>query len=528
MEKMGVDEIKQFRTHSEPILRQMLLMIAEVIREEIVEKINKSQGFGLLTDEVTDIPNTAQLITFAKYYNKEKGDAETCFIGLSDLLAESEDTSANAQSIFNSLVALVKDRLQLKLQDLKAFGSDGAAVMTGRKEGVAARLKSLPSCKTMLNIHCICYRLALACSDTGDELSCVKDFEHTMMQLWKFFKNSSKILKVYIKVALKCNTLDIISKRKKRKFVKRVKRAVTTRWLSLHASVDSVFTEYVGLVNTLRVLKDDPASGPMAAGLLKKLDSIRFLGVLYMFKTVLPHLSALSKTFQTGAINFSRIIPGISKLKSNISEIERNDSVMSELKKDLANRLQDCGLVMSSMEEDQIRKNIFGRYTAALISNVESRFPTSSVDVLDGFSIFNVEQLPPGPASTLFQFYGDKEVSILKKHFFQSSLEDQNELLSQWKSFKFDLIELRKKWLNFKEQVALSKLKLKQTATKWTLRQVLCQFREEFGHIMTIAKTALVAPVLNAWPERGGSAMKRIKTRSRNQMKNDMLHGSSH
>lgn len=50
--------------------------------------------------------------------------------------------------------------------------------------------------------------------------------------------------------------------------MKRVKRAVRTRLLSLHASVDSVFTEYVGLVLALRVLKDDPVSGPMATGLL--------------------------------------------------------------------------------------------------------------------------------------------------------------------------------------------------------------------------------------------------------------------
>lgn len=99
----------------------MLLIIAEVIWKEMVEKINKSQLFGLLTDEVTDISNTAQLVTFTKYYNEEKGDAITCFIGSSDLLADSEDTSANSQSIFNSLVALVEKRLQLRLQDLKAF-----------------------------------------------------------------------------------------------------------------------------------------------------------------------------------------------------------------------------------------------------------------------------------------------------------------------------------------------------------------------------------------------------------------------
>jgi hypothetical protein len=51
----------------------------------------------------------------------------------------------------------------------------------------------------------------------------------------------------------------------------------------------------------------------------------------------------------------------------------------------------------------------------------------------------------------------------------------------------------------------------------------LGQFQEEFIHPVAIAKTALVATVSNAWPERGGrrgSAIKRIKARSRSQMKN--------
>jgi hypothetical protein len=181
----------------------MLLLIGEIIREEVVEKINKSEAFGLLTDEVTDITNTAQLVTFAKYYDVEKGDAETGFIGLSDLLVDSEDTSANSKSIFNSLVGLI-GKLQLWLQDLKAFASDGASVMTGKKEGVAARLKNLEDCKTMLIVHCICHRLALACSDTSNDLSFVKDFETTLCSSGNF----SRILqrdppKVY-KVALKC------------------------------------------------------------------------------------------------------------------------------------------------------------------------------------------------------------------------------------------------------------------------------------------------------------------------------------
>jgi hypothetical protein len=103
----------------------------------------------------------------------------------------------------------------------------------------------------------------------------------------------------------------------------------------------------------------------------------------------------------------------------------------------------------------------------------------------------------------LFQFYGDKEIDVLKNHSFQSDLQDQEKLLCEWRSFKFELIELRKKWLHFKDQVIANKLKLKYTATEWVLCQVWGQFQEEFIHVVAIAT------------EHGGSAIKRIKARSR-------------
>ena len=41
---------------------------------------------------------------------------------------------------------------------------------------------------------------------------------------------------------------------------------------------------------------------------------------------------------------------------------------------------------------------------------------------------------------------------------------------------------------------------------------------------MQLAEVTLSVPITNAWPERGASAIKRIKTRLRNRLKNDMLN----
>ena len=56
--------------------------------------------------------------------------------------------------------------------------------------------------------------------------------------------------------------------------------------------------------------------------------------------------------------------------------------------------------------------------------------------------------------------------------------------------------------------------------------------KSEYGYfnplIVELAKVALSAPITNAWPERGASAVKRIKTRLRNRLKNDMLNSLLH
>ena len=45
--------------------------------------------------------------------------------------------------------------------------------------------------------------------------------------------------------------------------------------------------------------------------MLKKIDDMKFIAVLYVLKFMLPYLSTVSKTFQNGESNFSRIKPAI-------------------------------------------------------------------------------------------------------------------------------------------------------------------------------------------------------------------------
>ena len=230
---VGVEDIELFDMCSSHIVREIVIVLSDLLKEKLFSNIKKARMYTLLTKEVMDISNIQQLLTFVKYHDIDTGEPETKFLHTADLLSELEETSTNAKLIFECLKNLSQNQLQHDLADLKAFVSDGASVMTGREKAVVARFRKVEESSTMLSVHCVCHRLALACSDMGDELKFIEDFELTMMQLWKFLKNSPKQLKIYIKTATACKNYDNLSKHKKKHVVRTIKRRYILAGLAL-------------------------------------------------------------------------------------------------------------------------------------------------------------------------------------------------------------------------------------------------------------------------------------------------------
>ena len=91
------------------------------------------------------------------------------------------------------------------------------------------------------------------------------------------------------------------------------------------------------------------------------------------------------------------------------------------------------------------------------------------------------------------------------------------------------MIEMKKKISTLKNQLQLNKIKFKMTSTEWSLEHFLNSFKGEvsFPKVLEFAKLAIIVPVTNVWPERGASAVKRIKSRqwsTKNDLLNALLH----
>ena len=88
------------------------------------------------------------------------GEPHFEFVEVKDCLADSD--SADAETI-TKLITSELSECGLNLNYVCGFGSDGASVMAGSRNGVGVRLQRV--CPVMVRSHCVNHRLALACGD---------------------------------------------------------------------------------------------------------------------------------------------------------------------------------------------------------------------------------------------------------------------------------------------------------------------------------------------------------------------------
>ena len=134
----------------------------------------------------------------------------------------------------------------------------------------------------------------------------------------------------------------------------------------------------------------------------------------------------------------------------------------------------------------------------------------------------------PPPESVNFKEYGLKHIETLANHFYNTSNVScevkKQQLQAEWGKFKFDLLEWKKV---IPKDVVDGKCPT-MTTTTWTLHHMLKQlsYRHFYPLLSNLAECCLSIPISNAWPERGASALKRIKARLRSRLQNDMLQAN--
>ncbi len=513
--KIGKTEMKHFKNRSQRSQRDMFFLLGEKVKTKLKDKL-KDKPYGLLLDDVSDISILELMIIFVQYYDDDDNEVKVDFLGTQNILEDEESADAGAL-----LRVLLKELADSNLDILKAAGlnTDGASVMTGKNNGLSAKVKHLNP--LLVAIHCICHRLALACSDASKEVKPVAILETTLHQLWKFLDDSPKRTATYVKV---CESLKVIkpaSKAVKKKAGKKIKKACKARWLSNDLAVQSVDRNIEPLLCTLRHYKE--AGDATATGLLRKMATAKFVGTIYILKAVLPLTAGLNKVFQKGNISFANISPAIDSTKEKLTQLRESGQPIIDFKADLEGRLENLELKLTKAKEKEL-SNLLEKYIDALIENIDDRF-AGSLPILNAFKIFDPCAMPKKD-SVEFLSYGVNEISTIADHYYADSQQKQQQLKDEWSTFKYRIEDWNSQLPKNVKNPQPGKLDV-QSPTQWLLLRAMKEkpsLKLVFPLMLEICETVLVLPVSNAWPERGASAVKRLKTRLRNRLLLRMLN----
>ena len=249
---------------SEQTIRELLQCLSSVIEEQILDDIRSCDFFALMTDESTDIAVLKQLVLVARYMT-ETG-VKTSFLLIQDI------PDGTAKTIETALLQILAVK-SLDITRLRAFGSDGAAVMTGRLNGVAVRLKRLSP--RMISVHCVAHRLALAAAYVADGIPYLQRFKSILQTLFYFYQNS----------AVRMANLHAIQEILNDPNIK-CKQAKDVRWLSHNMAIKALIRTLPSLFISL----DREASEnneQTAHGLLKFMKTYKFVACAYLLSDVL-------------------------------------------------------------------------------------------------------------------------------------------------------------------------------------------------------------------------------------------------
>ena len=283
LKRLGLEEMRHFQHRSRGSIREIFLFLGKAVKNRVIAAAASSDAFGCLADEVMDISVLQQFVVFVKYVNSS-GKPQTDFSH-----TEHMTDGATRQELAKCLKKVVQE-CQMKLKKMKSCVTDGAGAMIGRHNGMAAIVKK--DVPDLINIHCVCHRLALACADASKELKYITKVEALLLQVWKLYEYSLKKTATY--AAMQGELLNLVPKEQlsqAKKQMKKAKKAVASRWLSFDESVKAMVQEFITHLHVFEFFKENDAT---ACGLLTQTRNHKFIGTLYILKEILQNLAVLS------------------------------------------------------------------------------------------------------------------------------------------------------------------------------------------------------------------------------------------
>ena len=178
----GCENADIFYTKPE-IVCEMETVLSDQIEKTLITDIKDSPFFGVMLDETCDITIEKKLVIYVRYIKDSK--VRVAFPGNKHI------TNGTAEGIKTALCDFLVEKGIIENNNygkLMGLGTDGAAVMTGCRNGVGMKLKQLND--KMVQVHCVAHRLNLAASQASNEIKYMEDYRRYIQTLHRYYSDS--------------------------------------------------------------------------------------------------------------------------------------------------------------------------------------------------------------------------------------------------------------------------------------------------------------------------------------------------
>ena len=296
---------------SPEIINEIIMIMGQSVLRELLGEIKSSLWFSILADEATDISHHEQMSLSIRWVD----DGYTIH---EDTLGLIQLPDTKSRTIFDAIKDILI-RCSLPLSQCRGQAFDGAANMSGIRNGVQALVKSEAS--QALYVHCLAHNLNLCLKDvtkTCDLVRNVMSFIYDLVQLIKF---SPKRLSLF-------DTLrkEVVVNSGDTSVTPSLRMLCPTRWTVRHTSIDSIIRNYQILQTALEEIHhghDEYAA--KASGLMARMEQFDTYFALKLAHLVFSAAEQLSINMQAKDITIQEAINGAKLLTTHFKSL-RNEA----------------------------------------------------------------------------------------------------------------------------------------------------------------------------------------------------------
>ncbi|CAF4552618.1 unnamed protein product, partial [Rotaria sp. Silwood2] len=216
-----------------------------------------------------------------------------------------------------------------------------------------------------------------------------------------------------------------------------------TRWLSISLAIRSLLQSYQSLLITLEnVYNKNNEDSAEALGLYNILSNEGTAFILHALQPIVDTLATLSKSIQTKAADFKQLQDFVTSALLRLEQLKDycSDDYIAIIKtiQKLSLTSSTNRISRSSITKDKWQLNVNEVFSTKVlpfienvINNIQARFEHSTLNLLNCFTIFDMENLNDN------KDYGDEEIRSIQQHYANDIDES---IIHEWKTFRTYLL----------------------------------------------------------------------------------------